>query len=351
MTVSGSARHPLLALFRTSRDPVCGAKGGEIVFCNDAASALFGRDVTGESVRSLFPGLELSGGEEITAALPLPENAACVRAVPYEELWVLTVLREEKRSPLPPMALSRMRVAAANLRLAMDHLVDPQSEDPYAAVLYHSYYSLLHGVQQVSDVVALDREEMDCRLSPVELGRLALELTDSASFFLRDMEVTLRCQADEGPCMVMGDRGRLEQLVLILLSNSVRRVSRGGEIAVTVRPSGRQAFLTVEDNGPGMEDEDLRRAFTVRDDREELSGRNGAGMGLYIARGIARLHGGALLLRSREGEGTKISLSLPLADTLTLRDDAPELPRGSQRILTELSDLLDGKAYLPRNRD
>lgn len=350
MAEYGSSPHPLLALFRTSPDPVCGAKAGRIVFSNDAARALFGRDATGESVRSLFPGLELSG-EELTAALTLSGEAVRVRAVPYEGLWVLTVLRESAGPFLPPMALGRMRMEAANLRLAMDRLIDPESEDPYTAALYHSYYCLLHGVQQFSDVLAISRQEMACRFSPLELGPFAAELAESAGHFLGDVGVTIRCRIDPKPCPVMADRGRLEQLMLILLSNSLHRLSPGGEILLSVRPSRRQAILTLEDDGPGMSEEDLRRAFTIRDDRESFSEREGAGMGLYIAQGIARLHGGALLLRSREGEGTKTSLSLPLTDKLTLRDDTPEPPQGPQRILTELCDLLQSRAYLPKNRD
>ncbi len=347
MTESESA---LQALFGTGRDPVCGARDGEIVFGNDAARALFGRDVTGESVRALFPALELSDGE-VQAALTLSGEAVCVRAVPWDGLWVLTIHREEAPVSLPSTALSRMRVSAATLRLAMDHLIDPESEDPYAAALYHSYYSLLHGVQQFSDACALSREEMDFLPVPVELGEFAAELAESVSFYLRDSGISIRCQAEEGPCPVMADKGRLEQLMLILLSNSLHRLSPGGEITISVRPSGRQAIVQVADNGPGMAQEDLRRAFTIRDDREALSGPDGAGMGLYIAQGIARLHGGSLLLRSKEGEGTWICLSLPLTDKLSLRDDGPEPPRGPQRILTELADLLPSGAYRPQNRE
>ena len=347
MTESESA---LQALFGTGRDPVCGARGGEIVFANDAARALFGRDVTGESVRALFPALELSEGE-VQAALTLAGEAVCVRAVPWEGLWVLTIHGEKAPISLPPTALSRMRVSAAALRLAMENLIDPESEDPYTAALYHSYYSLLHGVQQVSDACALSREEMDYLPVPVELGEFAEELAESVSFLLRNPGISIRCQAEDGPCPVMADKGRLEQLMLILLSNSLHRLSPGGEITITVRSSGRKAILQVVDNGPGMSPEDLRRAFTIRDDREALSGADGAGMGLYIAQGIARLHGGTLLLRSKEGEGTRICLSLPQVDKLPLRDDGPILSRGPKRILTELADLLPSDAYRPQNRE
>ena len=350
MAKSDPALQALKTLFGTGRDPVCGVRDGEIVFANDAARVFFGQDVTGKSVRALFPGLELSGGEA-AASLTLSGQAVTVQAVPWGGLWVLTILRTEIPASLPSAALSRMRVAAASLRLAMDALIDPESEDPYVAALYHSYYSLIHGVQQVSDASALSREEMEFRPVPVDLGEFAAELAESVAFYLRDLGISIRCQAEDWSCPVMADRDRLEQLLLILLSNSLHRLSSGGEITLTVRRSGRKAMVQVSDNGPGMSEEDLRRAFTVRDDREALSGPDGAGMGLYIAQGIARLHGGSLLLYSREGEGTRACLSLPLTDRLSFRDDGPVYSRGPRRILTELCDLLQSSAYRPRTRE
>ncbi|MBR3084696.1 MAG: PAS domain-containing sensor histidine kinase [Oscillospiraceae bacterium] len=350
MAGSELAQHPLGALFRMSPEAVCGVKGGSVVFCNGAARELFGRDVTGESAQSLFPGLELRDGEDLRAAMTVAGAAVTVSAVSYRELWVLTVRRQEPRPAVPEGAIRQLRLAAANLRLGMDRLVDPESEDPYAAVLYHSYYSLLHSVQQLSDLNALDRDAMVCRMVPVELGSLCRDLADSAAYYLGDAGVELCCRTPDVPCVVVGDRDRLEQLLLILLSNSLHAAQKGGRVELSLRLSGRQAFLTVADEGEGMDEESLRRAFEVRLDRAASAETGRAGLGLAIAEGIVRLHGGVLLLRTEEGRGTRASLRLPLSDMLPV-EDRESVSRGPRRILTELSDILSSEAYGPHSRD
>lgn len=350
MEGSTLAQHPLGALFRTSVDAVCGVMRGAVVFCNGAARELFGRDVTGEGAERLFPGLDLRGEEDFTAAMTVAGKAATVTGAFFRGVRVLTVRLPASPAPLPEGALRQMRLSAAQLRLAMDRLVDPESEDPGTAALYHSYYSLLHSVQQLSDVNALHSGDMLCRRERIDLGALCEELVSSVAYFVRESGVSLRCETPEQSCIVTGDRERLEQLLLILLSNSLHAAKEGGQVTVSLRCAGKQAYLTVADDAAGMDEASLRAAFTVRHDRSGLDAGSGAGMGLAIAEGIARLHGGVLLLRSEEGKGTCASLRLPMSDALPIAD-ADRVSRGPGRILTELADLLPSEAYTAKNRD
>ena len=79
-------------------------------------------------------------------------------------------------------------------------------------------------------------------------------------------------------------------------------------------------------------------------------GPKGMGLGLHIAQGIARAHGGSLILRSEEGQGTHIRLMLPAKDRLVLRDSAAD-DRGSMQLLTELAPVLSHRAYRKEYRD
>ena len=74
---------------------------------------------------------------------------------------------------------------------------------------------------------------------------------------------------------------------------------------------------------------------------------SGSGLGLYLAQGIARLHGGALVIRSGQG-GCRVSVSFPELTGASFEDADPPVPTGPRRILTELCDIRPGKVFLPR---
>jgi len=338
----------LRSLFRRSPDAVIFVRKGAAVFANAAAVSLFGRDVRGEYASNLLGGAALPG-EDAAAALTVGGRGCRVTAAVFDDVTVLTLRAGENAVPVPPAAISRLRTAAANLLLSLDRLTDPETEDPYAAVLYHSYYTLLHGIEQLSDRNALAAESMALHMTGVELGQLLWELAGSVDAFARDRKAPIRCTVPEGTFPVRGDRERLEQLLLILLSNSLLHTPAGGEIRLSLRRAGGQILLTVEDDGSGLSEAEMAEVFTAGQRDEPAAALSGAGLGLYIAQGIARLHDGTLLLESREGRGTRVTLSLPARDGLILRDAAPPASNPRQ-ILTELCHALPSGVYSPKYR-
>ena len=338
----------LAALFRLSPEAVCAARRCTVIYANAAAAQLFGRDVVGEGISDLFPGVD-PFSPSLTAAVTVAGQGRVLTAAPWEELIVYSLRGESRTALIPTAALSRIRTAAANLRLSLDHLVHPEAEDPYTAALYRSYYSLLHVTEQLSDMNALAEGELSAVMKPLKLDVLVEELADSVSLFTKERGVAIRCRTEEGPCCVNGDRDRLEQLLLILLSNSLRCTPAGGEITLSLRRSGRMVLLSVEDNGPGFTEEEIVSAFRPDGASGPAAAISGSGVGLYLAQGIARLHGGALVIQSREGEGARVSVSLPVSSNLSLYDSAA--PLGPRRILTELCDILPGAVFLPRYLD
>ncbi|MGD0023659.1 MAG: ATP-binding protein, partial [Xanthobacteraceae bacterium] len=106
----------------------------------------------------------------------------------------------------------------------------------------------------------------------------------------------------------------LNQILLNLLSNAIRFTECGGKVAVSARAEAATITFTVEDNGVGIGDEDLARVgepyFQARASYDRRHG--GTGLGLSIVKGLVRLHGGELSIRSRVGEGTRVSVRLPL---------------------------------------
>lgn len=352
--ISGAAIAPL---FQLSRDAVCGAAQGYIVFANPAACRLFGADITGERVEKRFPGLEEDvWGDSFATTVTVDGTARSVTAARCGEILVLTIRTEEPSfPPIPPTALRQMRTAAFNLRLALDRLTEDEPEDGgddeemYSSILFHSYYSMFHLTNQLSDVNALATGTMACRMQSVSIGRLVSDLLGSAEFFLRRKHITFRWEILGDNLFVVGDRDRLEQLLLILIANSVMHIGEGGTISVRLKRYGQRCQLTLCDDGQGMTEDELAEAFTPNRE-DSLTKVNDSGLSLSIAQGLAELHNGVLVIQRGEHGETSMHLQLPITGKLPLRDTLRH-DGGPELILTELSEVLPTEAYRRKYRE
>ncbi len=343
----------LAALFALSPDAVLGVRRAVVAFANAAAARLFGRDVSGERLRAVLPELDLSlCRESFVTAVTLQDVRRTVCLTVQQEWTILTILRDMPVSGSPNTALlSRMRSAVFNLRVSLDRMSAAQpAPDDSARIAYHSYYSLQHLIGQLSDAEALVRGEPVLRMQVLELGPLLRELADSVSFFLKDRCASITCEVAEGEHIVRGDRERLEQLVLILLHNSLQHTPAGGHIRLSLRSTARQVVLSVDDDGEGMDGSTLSGVFSPRADADPAAAVNGTGLGLSIAYELARAHGGSIVLQSEPGRGTRVRVALPRCAALTVRDIIPSSARGPELILTELSGVLPTEAYDPKFR-
>jgi histidine kinase len=167
-------------------------------------------------------------------------------------------------------------------------------------------------------------------LSRVEEGAFTLRhsLTDVTALTRTTVE-RLRPQFDDGqvalamtpgpPAEALLDSGRIAQVLVNLLGNALRACDPGGQVSVTVRTGDGPAphvEITVQDDGIGIAAHDLTRIFT-RFERVEHPGRpapaGGSGIGLTIARGITRAHGGDITATSEGlGQGATFTVRLPL---------------------------------------
>lgn len=337
----------LASLFALSRDAVLLLREGRVVSGNEAAARLFGREVAGVTAAELLPEItELPGGTDAVTAAEVDGVVYTVTAVPREDTLVLTLMAPEQAlEGVGAALLSRLRAAAFRMRLCLDDLAEEAGEGEAARRTFHSYFEILHRIGQLADAGALARGELPCTMEPAELGQLVWELVDSVSFFASRRQTALTCTVPDTPCLTMADRGRLEELLLILLSNALRHTGPKGHIRVGLRQDAERFILSVDDDGEGMGPRELSYAFALRENAEPGDAAYGAGMGLYIAQGIARLHGGAVVLCSEPGKGTRVRVTLPRARDLGLRDVAPSPIAGPDRILTELADLLPDEMY------
>jgi two-component system OmpR family sensor kinase len=166
-------------------------------------------------------------------------------------------------------------------------------------------------------------------LMAVALDEVVLDTFRTARQLARDQELVLD---PFEPAHVVGDEDRLKQLLLILLDNALKYTPAGGRVTLGLRHLPSAAELLVRDTGVGIAGEDLPHVFErfYRADPARNRDSGGTGLGLPIARWIARQHGGDVTLESQLDRGTIAIVRLPLASidsnrvVLAAEDDADE---------------------------
>ena len=115
-------------------------------------------------------------------------------------------------------------------------------------------------------------------------------------------------------CDIYADKSKLNQVIYNLMENAVKYTQGGGQIKVSLQRQGKEAKLTVVDNGPGIPKENLPHIFDrfYRVDKARSREKGGTGLGLSIVHQLVLLHGGAIRVESEEGKGAAFIVELPL---------------------------------------
>lgn len=169
----------------------------------------------------------------------------------------------------------------------------------------------------VSDLLVLsrlDNKRTQWKLETFDMCRSVSRLIEVMRVDIEAREHTVTFTAEENIPQITADRERIEQVIVNVLSNSVKYTPVGGKIDVSVRCADEKISFRVKDNGIGIPEEDLDRIFErfYRVEKSRTSEMGGTGLGLAIARELIEAHGGDIRIESRLGEGTAVTVTLPI---------------------------------------
>ncbi len=149
--------------------------------------------------------------------------------------------------------------------------------------------------------------------APLEMDTLLLEVFKEMRVLARDRLTVKLTEIDQ--IQVNGDRDRLKQVLINLISNAIKYTPNGGEVYLSLSRVGDTARIIVRDTGPGIPSEDLPHIFERFYRAEKSRTRSkvgGFGLGLSIAFWIVNNHGGKIEVDSAEGKGTTFCIYLPI---------------------------------------
>ena len=169
-------------------------------------------------------------------------------------------------------------------------------------------------VSDLLTLVRMDANSVQLTREPLTIAELVQENAHRLDSVMRKRDQTLELKLED-PCDLNADRGKLNQVIYNLMENASKYTQEGGEITVTLARVGRDAVLTVADNGPGIPKDSIPHIFDrfYRVDKARSRETGGTGLGLSIVKQLVLLHGGTIRVESEEGVGSSFIVELPFS--------------------------------------
>jgi signal transduction histidine kinase len=271
--------------------------------------------------RALAPARAAAGATVRDFRFDFAFTAAAILLAASAVLWILlqTDRLARQRAHFAAAAAHELRTPIAGLQLHAEMLAedlgDPLQRAHYAAIVSSEAARLGRVVANMLDLSRLERGAQVAHPAPGELGEAVTRLVERARPRLEDAGVVLELTLEPGLPTASFDADALHQILDNLLDNAEKHTRSVAErsVRVSVKQSGDRIAVEVRDNGPGVPRSlrrDLFRPFTRHAEAPRMPG---LGLGLALARGLARAQGGELTVVTEDGPGAAFVLHLPAA--------------------------------------
>lgn len=224
--------------------------------------------------------------------------------------------------------------------------VGPSTAQEGGQVPAASFGKTFHRLFRLLDNLELLRETVSFRPVTMDLAGLCRHTEGLAAPLLMEAGVSLEYRSQESGLLIPGDPALLQKLLLGLIANAAQ-ASEGGGVVLGLRRQGGRAVLTVSHSGPPADGPHLAAMLQPGMGGELPLPGQGAGLGLSVARRIAALHNGALLMEwGRSAPAAVVSLPAgPLEGRVSVQTPVLHRGGGLDPVLMELSDLLPAQVF------
>ena len=184
----------------------------------------------------------------------------------------------------------------------------------YAGIIMTSGQHLLSVVNSLLDISKIEAGRFEINPEPFDLPEMIQACCEMVSLSARQAGIAIEHDRSGRLVEIIGDRRACKQIVINLLSNALKFTQRGGRVTIGAQPQGNSVLISVVDTGVGIAALDLVRLgdafFQAKTGYDRPF--EGTGLGLSVVRGLVGLHGGTITVESAPGEGTHVTVRLPL---------------------------------------
>lgn len=190
---------------------------------------------------------------------------------------------------------------------------DPEEVIMGLRIIQKESRRLTQMVEELLDFTRLESGRMKLNVELFDVGAELYEAVYMYENMLEKENIQLIYDIPEQMCPVNGDRHRLKQVFLNIIDNAAKYGKSGGKIEITLSRDSYTVRIEVRDWGDGIPEDEL--PFVKEKFYKGSSKQRGSGIGLAVTDEIVRMHGGTLNIASKMGDGTIVTISLPLANT------------------------------------
>jgi two-component system, cell cycle sensor histidine kinase DivJ len=309
---------PVTAQFRIHFGDAIGGEAGRVIWVEMRAYRIEMQDARPSPVVAVIR--DISGQKRHEEDL----DFARLKAERADELKgrFLATVSHELRTPLNAI-IGFSEILASE---SMSYL-DADQRRAYAKIVHESGNHLLEVVSTLLDMSKIETGNFDFSPAPFDAGALLDSCIDLMRLKAESVGVGLRAEIARDLPELVGDQRACRQILINLVSNAIKFTQPGGRVCASLARVDDKLVFTVADNGVGVGEDDLRKLGNPFFQASSAYNRSheGAGLGLSVVRGLVGLHSGALSIESAPGEGTVVSVELPVDCRLSPapRQDAP----------------------------
>lgn len=336
-------RNKLSTLFLHMTDGVVAFDAaGAVIHFNPAATQMLGRnldaacrfaEIFGQETDLQFV-LALKGPEYVEAEKTVDERSLELFMAPFSAEGarggVIVVIHdvteqrknEQTRREFVANVSHELRTPLTNVKSYAETIVSAGDELPpalrsqFLGVIINEADRMTRIVQDLLTLSKFDYGKMEMNISRFSFSKALQDVYEAVAIDAKNHEHVLTLQAAKGLPEVNGDRERIEQVLMNIVSNAIKYTPNGGRIEICAGTSADHVWASVSDNGIGIPEKDLPRLFErfYRVDKARSRESGGTGLGLSIAREILSQHKGDIQIESVYGQGTRVTVTLPVAD-------------------------------------
>jgi len=226
----------------------------------------------------------------------------------------------EARSQFVAQATHELRTPLTNIRLYVEEALDLDESalterSRCLNVINQETRRLERVVSDMLSVSEIEAGALTLNAGDVRLDQLFEDFREDYQAQARAKGVSLSFELPPKLPVARGDREKLAVALHNLVGNAIKYTPEGGSVSVRVEADETRLSVAVADTGYGIPEEDQERIFQrfVRVQEERVQAQSGTGIGLALAREIARLHGGEITLESTPDQGSTFTLEIPIA--------------------------------------
>jgi len=229
-------------------------------------------------------------------------------------------LAEKSRDQFIDAATHELRTPLANIKayaetLSTCEMDDPEQQKEFYNTINSEATRLARFVDDLLDISSMEVGSLLIRRQNVEIERLFREAVDKVRPLLEKKAITFELVMPPKLGEMQLDKDKISALLVNLLGNAAKYTPTGGQVRFKVETGEINLLVAISDSGFGIAEDELPKVFEkfFRSENPLVRDEAGTGLGLSLAREIARLHGGDITAESTLGEGSTFTISLPRA--------------------------------------